>query len=316
MKRFIRRCLVFVLPIVLGSYLVDVCISTNLRKTNFGEFSVWNDIINGDINSAIVIYGSSRAWVQISPSMITDSLGISAYNVGIDGHHFGLQYLRHSLLLQHNTKPTLIILSLDMFTLEKSKYLYNSGQFLPYMLFNEEIEKATISYEGFHEMDYEIPLIRYFGHRAETVLAISHMLGLRSSAVPRTRGYQGQNLLWNSDFERAKLEMDYYEVKLDTASVLLFEKFIDECKEKQIKLLFVYSPEYIEGQRFIKNRDEIITLYKTFGKKYGIPYYDYSADSISFQRKYFYNALHLNTVGAELFTHELISVIDSAMNGK
>ena len=45
-----------------------------------------------------------------------------------------------------------------------------------------------------------------------------------------------------------------------------------------------------------------INVYKKLSKKHAIPFWDYSSDSISFNKDYFYNANHLNKTGADLFT--------------
>ena len=103
--------------------------------------------------------------------------------------------------------------------------------------------------------------------------------------------------------------MKKYEAKLDPETIILFEKFIAECKKQNIKLIFVYAPEYIEGQIFTKNRGEVLSLYTNYSQKYNIPFYDYSNDAISYQKKYFYNTVHMNKTGAELFTAKLIDTL-------
>ena len=108
MKKFIKYLLFFIAPFILFSYCIDVFISTNLKKAKkgaYGEYSTWNDVFEGKINSDIVIYGSSRAWKHISPKIINDRLHISTYNLGIDGHTFWLENFRHRMLLKNNTKP-------------------------------------------------------------------------------------------------------------------------------------------------------------------------------------------------------------------
>lgn len=315
MKKFIRYFLLFSLPPLLLSYFLDVFISMNLKKSNnFAqkEFSTWNAIIDGKVNSDILIYGSSRAWVHFNSTMMSDSLLIPTYNLGIDGHNFWLQYLRHKMVLESNTKPKLIIVSVDMFTLQKVKNLYNLEQFLPYMLWNRNIKNATSSYEGFVSADYVIPLIRYYGKKKEIETAMRFFSGHLSNPVSRVKGYEGLNRIWNKDFNKAKSSMEGYKVKIDPESVLLFEKFIAECKLENIKLIFVYAPEYIEGQEFTKNRDEVFAIYKKYSNQYQIPFYDYSNDTICFQRNYFYNSVHLNKTGAELFTSKLIDTLKTS----
>lgn len=307
--------MLFLSPLILCSYFIDIFISSYLKKSNSHaqkEYPTWNAIFEGKINSDIVIYGSSRAWRQINPTMISNNLKMSTFNLGIDGHNFWLQYLRHTLLLENNTKPKIIIHSLDIFTLEKNKDLYNPDQFLPYMLRDKELKNAIESYNGFSIFDYEIPLIRYFGKLDAIKTVIKLIIKPQSNIIERIKGYQGQVQSWNSDFDKARFTMKYYEVKIDTASMILFDRYLNECKANNIKIIFVYPPEYIEGQKFIKNRNKLIALYTKFSKKYCIPFYDYSDNSMSYQKKYFYNAIHLNKLGAELFTNELIEKLKNS----
>ena len=302
-------------PIFLLGYFFDVFISKNLKNSNrFAEkeYPTWNAIYEGKVNSDLLIFGSSRAWIHIDPTMISDSLGISSYNLGIDGHNFWLQDLRYRELLKHNKRPKFIICSLDYFTLKKNKELYNSEQFLPYMLRNKDIKNSTISYEGFSTIDYEIPLLRYYGNYNAVETALRFSLGRLSNPITRVKGYQGRDEVWNSDFDNAKASIKRLEVTLDKPTLVLFENFLKECKSNNIKLIFVYTPEYIEGQKFVSNREQIFGLYKKFSEEYQIPFYDFSNDSISYQKKHFYNASHLNKLGSQLFTKKLIDTLKSS----
>ncbi len=315
MKKFLVKLSLFIAPIFLLGYFFDVWISKNLKNSNrFAEkeYPTWNDIYEGKVNSDLLIFGSSRAWIHIDPTMISDSLGISSYNLGIDGHNFWLQDLRYRELLKHNKRPKFIICSLDYFTLKKNKELYNSEQFLPYMLWNKDIKNSTISYEGFSTIDYEIPLLRYYGNYNAVETALRFSLGRLSNPITRVKGYQGRDEVWNSDFDNAKASIKRLEVTLDKPTIVLFENFLKECKSNNIKLIFVYTPEYIEGQKFVSNREQIFGLYNKFSEEYQIPFYDFSNDSISYQKKYFYNASHLNKLGSQLFTKKLIDTLKSS----
>ena len=311
MKKFILNTFLFSLPIIFSSYYLDIFISKNLKKSNTyanGEYSVWNDIFEGKINADILIYGSSRAWKHINPEMLNDSLHFSTYNLGIDGHNFWLEYLRHSLYLEKKDNPKYIILSLDIYTLMKKPDLFNSDQFLPYMLCNSKIQEATKDYIGFNFFDYQIPLVRYFG-KLEALKVATHNMFKSDDIKYRLNGYKATDEFWNNDFDNAKKLMNSYEVKFDKPSEVLFDKFLKFCSINNTKIIFVYSPEYIEGQKFVKNRKDVINIYKKYSIKYKIPFYDYSKDTISYQKKYFYNSAHLNKQGAELFTLKLVDTL-------
>src|ERR1035437_774506 len=309
MKTFILKFLIFLLPIVLISYEADIFISKRLKKSNSfadGEYPTWNDLYDGKINSEIIISGSSNALIEIDPTLISKQMNSSAYNLGINGHNFRLQYFRHQLLLKYNLKPKLIIQTISSTIFEKQYDVYNLDQFLPYMLNNKELEDVTMKFNGYNNIDFKLPLIRYYGKKEAILNAFFLLMKPSSNHLLRTKGYRTKDIQWNNDFENVQKKMKSLEIQLDSSLISLFEDYINECKQDDIKLIIVNPPEFIDGQQFVKNRSEIMSLFYQFSKRYAIPFFDYSKDSISFQKKYFYNSGHLNKTGAELFTNKLI----------
>jgi hypothetical protein len=304
MKSFLIKMAILFLPVGILAFPLDYFISQNVSKSNScnGEYQVWNDIFKGKVNSDVVIYGSSKAWVDINPHVLEDSLGSTVYNLGIDGHNFWLQYLRHLELLKFNTKPDCIVLSVDMLSLEKKKELYNMDQFLPYMLYDKEIHEFTSSYQGFSFYDYYVPMLRYLGKREALVNAFLYSLNIPRSEPMRTRGYMGMETKWNSDFDNARTLFSHYEMKIDSSTVDLFEKFLSECIRMGIKVIIVYSPEYAGNRDFFRDRPEIISLYQSYASEYNLPFLDYSDIPMCQQREYFYNSTHLNKTGSDLFS--------------
>ena len=316
MKKFILKFACFTLPIVLLAYPLDVWLSSFISKQSSidfcaDEFSVWNDVFEGKIDSDIAIYGSSRAWVNFNTSLMTNALGHNAYNFGVDGHNFWMQYLRHQLYLKHNRKPKVIVLSVDYVTLQKRKNLYNYVQFLPYMLWDKDIMRSTSSYEGFDTYDFQIPLLRYFGEFSLLGDAIYLSLIEQGKEVKRERGFAGKDETWNDDLEKAKKKKKSYKVAFDKSSIDLFDKFLKECADKDIEVLMVHAPIHVEGLEYIENQDEVLKIFKDFASKYRLDFLDYSMDAICQDKSFFYNAGHLNSKGANLFTTKLIEDIKS-----
>jgi hypothetical protein len=307
MKKFTLNILYFIIPILIIAFPIDYALSHYLKKStnNSGEFEVWNDIYDSNANSEIAIYGSSRAWVHIDPKIITDSLNLSAYNFGLNGHNFWLQYLRHLELRKFNNKPKSIILAVDIFSLQKGVDLFESDQFLPYMLWNKDIYNFTSSYNGYNILDYYVPLIRYMG-KTNSITTSLEMFDRDSPMEKyRQKGFLGMDQEWNDDFEKAKSNMESFDIIIDTQITDLFEKFIIECKSLDINLTLVYTPEYIEGQKFTPKRGEVINFYKAISKKHNIKYLDYSESEICLNKELFYNAVHLNKKGADIFSRKL-----------
>lgn len=312
MQRFLVRLSLFLLPIVLLAYPLDYFFSQSLRRSNqyLGELEVWNDIYQGRAACDLAIYGSSRAWVQFDPAILQDSLGVRVYNFGIDGHNFWLQYLRHLELIRLNRPPRTIVLSVDVFSLEKNKELYMAEQFLPYMLWNSTIRSFTSSYVGYSTMEYYLPLIRYSGKmEALKLIGKSMAHGLRPDPRFRHQGYLGMDRQWAADLERAKSELAGYTIRIDPPSVRLFERFIQECRTLGIRLILVYAPEHVSGQQYITNRSALVQRYQDVAARHQLPFLNFSGDSICLDRRLFYNATHLNRTGATLFTRKLAGML-------
>lgn len=307
MKKFIFRIVCFALPIALIAFPLDTLLSHYLKKSNQypGEFEVWNDIYNSTAECEVAIYGSSRAWVQIDPIILGDSLQKTVYNFGIDGHNFWLQYLRHKELLKFNKQPKLIVLSVDIVTLQKVSNLYQLDQFLPYMLYNKNITEFTSSYTGYKQYDYYLPLIRYAGmtDALHTVLKIAG--NDQRLEKYRNKGFRGMDKVWSDDFDKAKRKSQSIKLALHEPSLELFENFINEAKQLGIRLVLVYCPEYIEGQAYVSNRSDLINLFTDYARKHNLVFLDYSNDEICTDKNMFYNAMHLNSTGADLFSKKL-----------
>ena len=305
--KFVKKVALFLSPILIGLYPLDLLISSQLKKSNAfnGEIEVWEAIRNGKANCDIAVYGSSRAWLQFDPEIVATTLNKSVYNFGMDGHNFWLQYYRHLELLKYNKAPETILLSVDVFTLEKRDNLYQLEQFLPYALWNPELRKYTQSYHGFSSSDYYIPFFRYAG-KFSALKEVLHIITRHNGngQKTRTKGFKSFDLKWGDKQDIVNANLKYIP-KLDLSTIQLLERFIKECKQEGIQLIFVYAPEQKEGQNKIANREAITNIYEELARKYDLLYLNYSKDKIHLNKKYFYNSMHLNSQGAALFSKKL-----------
>lgn len=315
MQHFIKRLFFFLLPLMIVAIPLDILITKTLKKTHEyeGEIEVWNKLYEGKINADVLIYGSSRAWTHINPTILEDSLHKNVYNLGMDGQIFDIQYLRHIEYLQYNRKPATIILSLDIFSLEKSDELFNKNQFLPYMLRNDTIEKYTAPYKGFTWIDFHAPLVRYFFNPKATIHTLTSAIKPNSTNYYRNKGYRAKDEPWDGKFEAAQKSSIKYNAYADSGAIKLLEHFIAECLSKNIQLIFVYSPEYIEGQQYIANREKVIAVYNTIANNNQLLFLDYSNDTICQNKQLFYNSTHLNKQGSEIFSKQLAKDLKQAV---
>lgn len=306
MRRFfIKVTFLILLPWGIFGLFIQPFIDNKLANSNLSNYKEWNDILNSRINADLIIQGSSRAWVHISPHVIDSALSLNSYNLGIDGYDFQMQYYRFVLYLKYNKKPKYILQCVDPFTLSKREDLYMPEQFLPYLNI-DIIKQAVKNYKGFDNRDFYLPLLKYT-HTATTIKLITESIFKDPAAnYHKYKGFQAQNREWNSDFDVCKKNSPQgYRQELNKETRALFEKYLDFCKKENIKVIFIYTPEYYEVQKLLINRDYIINIFKNYSLKFGIPFLDYSNDSIGLDTINFYNSQHMNANGVRKFNFKL-----------
>ena len=105
--------------------------------------------------------------------------------------------------------------------------------------------------------------------------------------------------------------MDSLGCAIDTSAVSLFIDFLHEATDKKVKIIFVYAPIYVGAREKMVNEEQMFTMYDSIAKIFEIPILDYNDIPMCYDTTYFYNATHLNKIGAELFTTKLAHDIDS-----
>jgi hypothetical protein len=212
-----------------------------------------------------------------------------------------MQYYRFLLYLKNNKKPKYIIQNVDHFTLTNSHDLYNSAQFLPY-LNNDIIREAISGCNGLDWRDNTIPLYKYrsnFNLPVEGIRCNFQASYLKSN---KYKGFLAEPAKWDKSFKTWRIaNPDGWRVKIDDPTVNLFTKYLDICKSQNIKVIFVYTPEYFESQKLLHNRDSVTNIFKEYSVKYDIPFLDYSNSGICLDTINFTNSQHMNSVGVKKF---------------
>ena len=318
MKKFLLKAALFFGVLTVVMIVADLWISKTLAKSEsyaMGDAKVWQDILEGEVNDDLLIYGSSRAWRHFDPEFIEAQTGLSAYNYGVDGHSFDIQYLRHELHLKHNKAPKAIIYSVDYNTLNMPSGLYNHEQFLPFFYLDVLFNQYTKKYVNFSFTDYNVPLLRYSGEKKAISYFVKELIGWPQKKM-RIKGFGTHHGDWNSDYEKARSKKGGVYKDINNENVRRFDSFLMEARSKDISVILMYTPEHVLGQELIANREEIVKIFDSLSTKNKIPFFDYSKDAMNSNKAYFYNSLHLNAKGVNvfntLFIEDLKACIDIA----
>lgn len=310
MKSVIIKSALLIVLLLSISLAWQHIIDKGLRKSDeYGRlYKSWDNIYAGKANSDIIIMGSSRAAIHINPKLITDTFNKSCINLGLNGHKFLTQYYKYFIYEQHNKTPETIIVCLDILSLIYTKDFYEYEQFIPYL--NDTLIRKIVAPQNFFVWkDFYIPMVK-FTHRKDMVLDGTFSY-FKSNNNHNQNDYKFVSVdkTWDTSFVRKALNIMYvdgFTAKIDSETNKLFLQFIMYCKEKKIKLIFVYPPEYIGNLHYCTNRKTVIDYYNKVITENNVPYFQYSNSPLASDTAYFFDSQHLNSKGVDLFDQQLI----------
>ena len=137
---------------------------------------------------------------------------------------------------------------------------------------------------------------------------ILSFIGIPETGVEKEKGFTNENYKWDGTFEQFKAQYPKgYYMPVEKKVIEDLSSFISQTKKEGIQIIMVYSPEYVEGQRLILNRDSIVNIYMDISNKMNVPFLDYSSHPICYDKSCFYNSTHLTLDGAIQFSELLCS---------
>ena len=291
MKKFLIRTLVFIALTTIVMTVLDICLSNKLRQRQVGPYACWSDIFHSRIDADLVIMGSSRAWVQISPAILDSVLLTHSYNLGQNGSAFNRQYTRYLIYRKHNPKPHIIVQNIDFKTLTFTSG-YDQYQYFPYFC-DTDVRNLIIPHEEYTLADRTLPFYRYAN------FGITKLFENKRTSV---QGFAEHDKQWNVDTLSLSIDTTFV---IDRRTLAAFDQFLADATAEGIQVILVHGPIHSFFTRHQKNIDQMWHIYQQFADKYNLPILDYTSDTLCDNTQYFYNIMHLNSQGAEIFSRHL-----------
>jgi hypothetical protein len=270
--------------------------------------------VSGALNVDILLHGSSRAQHHFDARVISRLTSKSTYNLGLDGTAIDLQAALFSTYLRHNRKPEYLVLSLDIFTLDKAfdENIYHPGQYVAYLDQPEIFYalKQRCAEWSLYKFCPFVGICRFPSPLTpgNEQLRYEATRGLFKRELPETlvNGFSPVHQKWTSEFNEYKKQHPNgiaYKIRPQNTATLC--SILTQCQQLNIQCIFVYSPEYSESQILTINRNEIFNYYRKLATEFSIPFWDYSDTDMSRNKENFYNSQHMNAEGAVRFSEDV-----------
>ena len=192
-------------------------------------------------------------------------------------------------------------------TMQKSNG-YERVQFVPY-LHDPYLWRLCHKQENFSFADFVLPCWRFLGRK---ILMRKILFPTVKSEydIPLYKGFRSYDRKWSGRGLQQQASVSYTH---DTTIIRQFRDFLSECRRDSIQVVLVTSPFYIGGTRKMADSTGMHAMFAQIAEDFDIPYLDYTYDELSYDTAYFYNTMHLNKTGADLFSQKVARDIDSVL---
>ena len=301
MKRFITIVLTVLVAVVVLDWAIGKAMDAMLPQiSNQGDTGKTYFALN-DVNTPVVIVGSSRAAHHYVTQMVEDSLGMPAYNVGRDGCFFNYNCCVINSILDRYS-PSLII--------------WETGKD---SLFGEGTDGLTNLYPYYHKNEWVTSVIKSELPWTERVRLTSKVYRYNSVIHRIVMRYLGRNSFVDGT-EKGYLPLSpknplkplelcsesWEQEEVNEAKVERYRSILNRAQEKGVMMIVVDSPKFKESSGPCASAD----VMKSLCEEYGARFFDNTQMPYFLERPELFNdAPHLNSTGAEAYTEMFLEEI-------
>lgn len=254
----------------------------------------WNDWLDNSLYYDVIICGSSRATCSFNVEILDSILNVDSYNLGMVGCAMNQQIIKYNRYCQLHGHPKFLIWNIDYWTMEINHY--DNFQVFPFFWFDREIVKMYNQYEHYAFLNKWCPLYRYVGY--------SQFINYSLQGNDRLyKGYAKRNYYWDGD--DIAHNVDSVLCVQNSTMILCFRQLLKEEIKLGVQPILVYAPMYYTISECSPDKEVMHMMYKSLVEEFNIPVLDYSEIEMCYDTTYFYNKMHVNYKGADIFTKKL-----------
>jgi hypothetical protein len=294
----ILKVLSFLFLIVAFDGIIGYSLRTYYFKQSSGVLSRTTYAISS-VKTPGLILGSSRASHHFISDVLSDSLKMPFYNAGKDGQSIFYHYAVLKGVLKRYA-PKIVVLDLLNDELDFKQESYDRlSELLPYYKTYADLAPIVKLRGPFEQYKLRSQIYPF------NSLLLSIAIGNTSFNKKRFVEINGYLPLIGTYKNPITQEKKAQYEEIDSNKVNIYKAVINDCKAQQVKLIFTISP-YLQNKKVTRST----ILAKQIALANNVPFFDHSHDAVFVLKpRYFWDMVHLNSEGALIFTHQVITEI-------
>lgn len=303
MKTSLGKYLLSVIAVVMAVVVVD-------KSMGFMMDYLWRSVpvtqdmgkgqfARNEVKTDLVVVGSSRAAHHYDVNMLSDSLGLSAYNVGLDGcFYLDNCCVMHALMERYSPKIIILEIAADAMYEEAT----NNLEGLYHYYWNDPYVKDIVDKEEGWQTGVKL-MSSLYRHNANSFKTIGYGIkGLRAG-----KGEDPLHGYVPIKYREKRKELELKESSVDETGLTVSQRKVDllhgllaTAKEKNIDVYVITSPSFHSPNT--RNNKSTSAIEATC-RSCGAYYWDYSSEPLFLENpRWFNDGAHLNEVGAREFS--------------
>ena len=243
----------------------------------------------------VLVLGSSRANHHYVSSMFKDSLGLSCYNAGRDGHDILYAYIHFQSFLERNT-PKMVVVDIASSMMDGSWIEHNKDMTCFYgasQAVTDVLDKDVL--KGLDKIKMLSNLYRYNNTLEWIATAYLSNWGQGDGYFPMPVTNNGMKKVVGKD----------HKFTPHPKCLSYLDDIVKTCKEKNIQLILCVSPSLSYSMHGLND------WMMEYGKQQQIKTLDFTGDTTYVDHPdLFFDATHLNDLGARAFTKHFINNVN------
>jgi lysophospholipase L1-like esterase len=309
-RKFLKNGFGLVVFLCVVLFLVESTTAYLVKHSNNAQTGKINLVMQHQIDSEIMMFGSSLAEVGLHPQIIEKHTKCTTYNMGIDGSTISNSEFLINEFLSYSENCKSIVIGMAFFSFTTSEKLNAPERFLAYKS-NPNVKQNILKIQP--SLDHKLYYAPFYSfiiaNHTYYKNAFSGLKNLMNDKYWVKDSLKGFVPHYTKYYDTRKEGKQLNHVPIADKAYDNYKRIIEKIKAHNITPILVLMPMHVNGQESFSNFETYRKNTKILSEETDVKLFDFSEHDVTTRDKYYYNNGHLNANGANVFSAVLADSI-------